>query len=255
VATFSQLRDFLFRLRYGFRGVPVSCGDQVIRLDESLRRWDCQSEAQVQDVMRDLLRPGDCVVDVGANFGYHTLFCASCVGPSGHVYALEPVPSNYRLLKRHIALNNFDRQITLIPKAASDLPGGTLELHGVQNGVSLVAGMHKDDADGITLSVPVTTLDECLAHRSKPVNLIKIDVEGAEYLVLRGAVKLLAQDRPLLIIEVHSFALPSFGISVEAFRKELETLGYIERVIDTVAGAEGNYYHALYSPVEEERAS
>jgi FkbM family methyltransferase len=245
---FSQLKDFLFRLRYGFRGVPVQYGGQVIRLDESLRRWNCQNEAQIQKVMRDLLRTGDCVVDVGANFGYHALLCASYVGPSGHVYAVEPVPSNYRLLDRHIALNDFGGRITLITQAASDVAGGTLELHGVLDGVSVTAGMHKAEGSGVVLKVSVTTLDECLAHRPKPIRLIKIDVEGAEQLVLRGAAKLLAQDRPLLIVEVHSFALPSFGTSAEAFRQELEAAGYEERVIDTVAGAEGDYYHALFSP-------
>jgi hypothetical protein len=74
-------------------------------------------------------------------------------------------------------------------------------------------------------------------------------VEGAEQLVLKGARQILEKDRPLLLVEVHTFALPSFGTSAEAFRNELGGLGYREQVIDTVAGAEGEYYHALFSPV------
>lgn len=244
-----SLRNFMFRCRYGFRGVPMIFQGRALRLDEALRRISPDTEIEVQKVLCQQLRPGEVMVDVGANLGLHALLGASCVGPEGHVYAFEPVPSNCHFLERHIALNDFGGRITLIPKAAADVAGGTLELHGAQEGITFAASICKKGATGVTIKVPVTTLDAALAQRPKPVRLIKIDVEGAEQLVLRGARQLLAKDRPLLVIEVHSFALPSFGTSAEAFRQELEGLGYREQVIDTVAGAEGDYYHALFSPV------
>jgi len=248
--TLSRFRDFLFRCRYGFRGVPLTLQGRVLRFDESLRRWNPQTEIEVQKVICQQLRPGDVMVDVGANFGLHALLGASCVGPGGRVYAFEPVPSNYGILERHVALNDFGGRMTIIPKAASDAAGGVLELHGVQEGVTFAASVRKKGTLGATISVPVTTLDESLAQRPKPVRLIKIDVEGAEQLVLKGTRQILEQDRPLLLVEVHTFALPSFGTSAEVFRNEVEDLGYRERVIDTAASEEGKYYHALFSPVD-----
>jgi hypothetical protein len=155
----TKLRDFIFRCRYGFRGVPLTLQGRVLRLDETLRRWSPQTEIEVQKVICQQLRPGDVMVDVGANFGLHALLGASCVGPGGHVYAFEPVPSNCRLLERHIALNDFAGRMTLIPKAASDVAGGTLELHGAQEGIVFAASLRKQGAPGITIKVPVTTLD------------------------------------------------------------------------------------------------
>lgn len=245
----TKLRDYIFRCRYGFRGVPMDFQGRSLRLDEALRRMSPQTEAEVQKTICRELHPGEVMVDVGANLGLHALLGASCVGPGGHVYAFEPVPTNCRFLERHIALNDFGTRMTLIPKAVADVAGGTLELHGAQDGITFAASLGKAGAPGVTIKVPVTTLDEALAQRPKPVRLIKIDVEGAEQLVIKGARQILVKDRPLLLIEVHTFALHSFGTSAEAFRKEVESLGYRERVIDRVAGAEGEYYHALFSPL------
>jgi FkbM family methyltransferase len=245
---FKTVRNWLFRLWYGFKGAPLTVNGQIFRFDEELRRWKPDGEVKVLGLLSELLRPGDIMVDVGANFGYHALLGASCVGAAGHVYAFEPVPSNCRLLMRHIGLNNFRDRVTVIPKAASDSEGN-IELHGIVDGVSVAAGMHKNTSLGTTIKVSATTLDKSLAHRPKPIRLIKIDVEGAEQLVLRGATTILATDRPLLVVEVHSFALPSFGTSVEAFRRELQSLGYREEVIDAMEGTHGDYYHALFKPV------
>lgn len=240
------LKDFLFRVRYGFRGVPLLFQGRTLRLDESLRRWSPQNEWDVQKEICEHLRPGDVFVDVGANFGLHALLGASCVGPGGHVYAFEPVPANCQLLERHIALNDFGGRMTLVPKAVAETAGGTLELHGVQEGLTFAASIGKRGAEDVVIKVPVTTLDEALAKRTKPVRLIKIDVEGAEHLVLRGMRQLIERDHPLLLIEVHTYALPAFGSSAEKLREDLAELGYAERVIDRIDGVEGAYFHAMY---------
>jgi FkbM family methyltransferase len=244
----NPLKNFVFRLRYGFRGVPLSFQGRILRLDESLRRWSPKAESEVQAVLCECLKPGDIFVDVGANFGLHTLLGASCVGPTGRVYAVEPIPFNQYLLERNIALNDFQERVTVIPMAAADTAGGFLEMHGANEGLTFAASLGKSANAGVSVKVRVTTLDECLKDRPRPVNLIKIDVEGAEHLVLHGARQIIEKDRPGLLIEVHSFALPSFNSSDDSLRQELKQLGYQERLIDRVEGAEGSYFHALYQP-------
>jgi FkbM family methyltransferase len=242
-------RDFIFRLLYGFRGIPVEIQGHRLRFDESLRRWDPRTEHEVQVALCKHLRPGDVVVDVGANYGLHTLLAARCVGETGKVYAFEPIPANCSLLEHHGRLNACEERILLIRQAASDTSEGTIELYGAAQGLAFSASLGQKDSIQPSLTVPVTTLDACLAGRAGAIRLIKIDVEGAEGLVLRGAREILVRDRPILIVEVHSFALPKFGSSAAAFRREVESFGYREEVIDRVSGTEGDYYHAVYSPV------
>jgi hypothetical protein len=149
MGTLATIKNLLFRLRYGFRGVPITFQGRVLRLDESLRRWNPSVEREVQAVICQHLRPGDVFVDVGANFGMHALLGASCVESTGHVYAIEPVPFNHLLLERNIALNNFQTRVTIIPMGAADKAGGFLELHGVTKGIALAASLGKPESDGL----------------------------------------------------------------------------------------------------------
>lgn len=240
------LRELFFRVRYGFRGAPMQCLDRSFRVDESLRRWRTDGEEPVMRVIRELLQPGDTFVDVGANFGLHTMLGASCVGPSGRVIAIEPVPANLRLLERNLALNGLSSRVSVLAKAASDVADGRVTVHGVQEGLSVAASMRPGEAQGGDVVVDTTTLDHCLAESAPPVRLIKIDVEGAEHSVIRGATQTLSRLRPALLVEVHEFALGAFGTSAEQFLRDLARLGYNERVIDVIEGPEGRYYHALY---------
>jgi FkbM family methyltransferase len=237
----------VFRLLHGFRGVPVSILGHPFRLDESLRRWNTEGEEPVLAAMARVLRRGDTFVDVGANFGLHTIFGARQVGDTGQVIAIEPVPGNYRLLRRNIELNGMRGRVRIVTKAATESPGMRLSLHGVGEGVSVAASLRSRDAVGGTLEVETTTLDQSLEDQAA-VRLVKIDVEGAEHLVIKGAQRVLRQQRPHLLIEVHEFALPDYGTSAGLIRADLEALGYRQSVIDVIDGPAGRYHHALYEP-------
>lgn len=244
----AALRDLAFRIRHRFRGAPVDVLGRAFRIDESLRRWTTAGEEEVLRAIAGILRPGDGFIDVGANLGFHTLLAASCVGESGSVVAIEPVPANCALLRRNIALNGFERRVRVVEKAATDAAGREVTLHGVLEGVSVAASIRRHDGFGGDVVVGTTTLDDCLAALRAPLRLVKIDVEGAEHRVVLGAAKLLRELRPALLVEVHEFALPDFGTSAREFREHLARCGYEEERIDTVEGAEGRYYHALYRP-------
>ena len=152
---------------------------------------------------------GTDVWDVGANHGRLSLLCAR--HGAAHVLAIEPTASNVAVLNEHLAANPaLGARIDVLQAAAADHDG---EVEFVTNDLDGAIGQirSRDVAaydDGSATSVePVASwrLDTLRATRRAPA-LIKIDVEGAEVLVLRGAARLLAIDRPILLIEIHNAA-------------------------------------------------
>jgi len=165
-------------------------------------------------LVRDLARPGYTVVDVGANIGYYTLLFESVVGVTGRIVAFEPEPDNLAELRVNVEKNSL-RNVTIEPCAVGARSGTVAFARGINGGV-------RDDAvssTGDEVRVPLVTLDEAL---SGAVDLIKIDVEGYEEEVLRGATRTLRTQRPALFVEIHP-GLMTGGRSAE-------------RVVDLLAG-------------------
>lgn len=155
-------------------------------------------EPHVRLVIEKILREGDCFLDIGASFGFFSLFAATIVGISGQVYAVEPNEQNVKLLESSIRSNGFDN-ITVLQMGASDRIE-TLFLHAaVGNGSTSTLGL-KDDPFA-TRTVLGAPLDQLLVYRTKPIKLIKIDVEGFEHKALLGAKRIIEDDRPNIIFE------------------------------------------------------
>jgi FkbM family methyltransferase len=158
--------------------------------------------------MRDTIRPGDFVVDVGANIGFHTMWMASFVGPLGHVYAYEPLESNAALLKKSLRENGLEGRVTLRPDAVG-IARDNAEMvflplqDGSQNsgGAYLMPPSGRLPTKHKVVRTRVVSLDsEEFLH---PVRFMKVDVEGSEPLVFRGARRLLSEDRPVVLSEVN----------------------------------------------------
>lgn len=148
-------------------------------------------EAGTLWVLQQCLRPGDVFIDVGANIGLMSLVAARAVGARGHVYACEPDPGTYAILKQNIEINQL-RNLSTFPIALG-ASAATLALHRTidRNRGSASLAAPGEAGDGGTL-VPVKTLDEfCREHAISNVRMLKIDVEGWELPVLQGAQKLL----------------------------------------------------------------
>ena len=168
----------------------------------------------------DRVRPGDTVVDGGANVGVITAALARRVGPDGTVVAVEAAPGTRQLLQRNVALNGF-RNVTVIDAALTDHEG-SVEFADEPEG-SGTAGIQVFPR-GAARSIRATTLDTELGDT--PVRLVKLDIEGAEALALRGADRLLSNQRPQLVLEVEPDHLERFGTSLGQLRELLLDYGY-----------------------------
>jgi FkbM family methyltransferase len=169
--------------------------------------WLGVFERAEQDVFARTVKSGDVVYDLGANVGFYTLLAAKLAGPTGHVVAFEPVPRNLGYLRRHLALNECEN-VTVVPAAVSDRSGTSRFRDGPEHTVGSLT-----TSDGY--EVNVVTLD---AFDGPLPRIIKIDVEGAEGDVLRGASRVLREARPIVLLSTHSTALrhECIGILTEA---------------------------------------
>lgn len=161
-------------------------------------------ELAVAQAIARLVQPGWTVADIGAQIGYMTLLLARRVGPTGQVWAFEPLPRNFAVLQENVALNHLD-QVKLTPCAVSNRPG-KVQLHQLDDRAlsatsSLLRPVNATARGGV--EVEAVTFDGW-APPGQRVDFIKLDVESAEGLVMEGMRETLTRYRPLVLLEVHS---------------------------------------------------
>ena len=178
------------------------------------------------EILRRYLRPGDTFVDCGANIGHFSLVAARLVGPSGHVVAFEPVAETRAALERNVATNGLTN-VEVLPWALG-ATAGVAPFYAMADGGGLSSFAPSDPARGREFQVDVKTIDDCLRDIQGSVRLVKIDVEGAESVVLQGATELLRRYRPPLLVEVEDDHLKRQGTSEVELRELLRSFGYRE---------------------------
>jgi FkbM family methyltransferase len=155
-------------------------------------------EPHVQEILKATLKQGDVVYDIGGHHGYHSLLASKLVGDSGKVYVFEPLPENRDVIVRVMSANNCGN-CTALPVAVSDNIGRTPLFFGTDDSQPSILS-----SPASSLMVETTTLDDFASRHQRP-NLVKVDVEGAEYAVLLGARQLLATGPPITwVIELHT---------------------------------------------------
>ncbi len=162
------------------------------------------------DVMKEELKPGQVVVDIGANIGYYALLEAKIIGERGRVYCLEPAPENIDLLRRNVAVNGYTNIEIYHAAAGAESKMGTIYLSESHNQHALIA----ENVGGMIGSMPVQVfaLDDFLKDKPYP-SIVRMDVEGFELDILRGMKKILAEKNPLkFYIEIHGFFLKDGGV-------------------------------------------
>ncbi len=156
-------------------------------------------EPEIKAVFKGIIKPGDTVLDIGANIGFHTLYFSELVGPVGHVLAFEPIPVNYNVLKKNLALNkvkNVSLQTFALGEINEELniyidpepknPGAYNLFEKTNNNTSIISRV----GDEILRELDVNRVD-----------FIKIDVEGYEQFVLKGLVQTISNYKPKIIYE------------------------------------------------------
>ncbi|HEV7670181.1 MAG TPA: FkbM family methyltransferase [Thermoanaerobaculia bacterium] len=197
------------------RNIP-GIGPFRLRLQRNRALWlreALEFEAFPFAMLRQLVRPGDVVYDCGANLGLYARYLMQTLG-AGRVIAFEPDEDNLRLLGQNLALGAITGPVTVIPAAVSDEDGTSLfqkddmssasgTLDRVTGGEASV-GRSNLALPPLTITVPTIRLDTVIGERGlPPADVIKVDVEGAAGLLLRGAARLLEEHRPSLLVELH----------------------------------------------------
>jgi FkbM family methyltransferase len=222
-------------------GLPVRIRPREL-IGSALMRTGVHDLPVTEAVLR-LLEPGDVAVDAGANVGYMTSVMAARVGPGGAVHAFEPHPVLLGLLEQNArswAARPWTGRVEVHPVALSDTGGrGALNVpEGFEQnmGVATLGAL----ADGMplhaTIDVPLRTLDDCLADEDASVGVLKLDVEGHEHAVLRGAAGLLRRGRVRdVVFEEHgdyptpvSRYLEAAGYDVVLLRVGLRGLSFVD---------------------------
>jgi FkbM family methyltransferase len=191
-------------------------------------------EPDVTACIKRFLSPGMGVIDLGANIGTMSLLAASIVGPLGFVLAIEPNSRNARLLEMSRRRNGFQNLTVCQSAAGPDL--GLLVLHP-----SFSNGTTSECPDDLLASPDVQTVPaippQSLLRPGQRVDLIKADVEGAEYLALRGCLDVLKRDRPMIVSEFSPSLLAGIsGIDGPTYLAWLQSLDYRLSVIEPNGG-------------------
>lgn len=208
-----MIRTIVERMSRGVvlrRRLPARFGGDVIYVtpDASLRHWRFDMEKidpQIFNLLPRIVRPGDQVWDVGANVGIFGFAAANLAGTNGKVLVIEPDTWLVSLLRRSAQRASGPRaDIEVLPVAIGDRVCMTrFNIARRGRAASHLAGVGRVQAGGLreTITVPCVTLDWLLEQYSPP-EVLKIDVEGAENLVLRGGARVLTSARPRIVCEV-----------------------------------------------------
>lgn len=187
--------------------------------------WLEQEEQPDLELLRDLLKPGQTFVDCGANIGIWTVVAALAVKPTGRVYAFEPNPFTFEKLSQNLSLLNPKGQIELFAMAVgSENKELLLRCHQEHNVSQVISTSNKE-----SIMVSVVSIDSIF--KDTYVDGIKIDVEGFEIEVLKGAENILKKCTPWLIVEFNTVLAKVNKLGDWDVHHYLSNLGYVCREI------------------------
>jgi FkbM family methyltransferase len=162
-------------------------------------------EEHVQEILTEYVKPGMVAYDIGANVGFLSILMARLVGPTGQIVCFEPMPQNAQAIRHNVELNDF-KHVVVREEAVGDHEGQVSLMvdHFSSNHRLELTGKKIARQEG-TITVQLRNLDSParVAPELRPPNLIKMDAEGVEVMILRGAKELLARARPVMLIELH----------------------------------------------------
>jgi len=179
------------------------------------------------EYLKRIIKKRDIAIDIGANFGFHTVLFSKLVGPSGKVYSFEPLSSMYEELEKNILLNGIKQNISL-HKLALGQKAGKLKIYVPERMGRGAAALVERGASIEKETCRVLRLDTFInSQKINSVDFIKCDIEGGELLALRGAVNVLKRFHPKLMIEINRGGYEAFGYTPEELVEFIEKFNYV----------------------------
>jgi FkbM family methyltransferase len=192
-------------------------------LDREIYEHGC-FETRTSDIVRQWIRPGMKILDVGANFGYFTTVFAELVGPSGHVWAVEPTRNYGERIRWHLDANGFTERATILNFGLSDSEQ-ECSIDIVDSSASIHLPQNVEVAARETISL--RRLDDVAKEIKLPgVDFIKIDIDGHEPFFIKGAQAYLRRYKPALMMEFAWQYLKAAGTNIWELRSQVKELGY-----------------------------
>jgi len=215
-------RNFLMEVEPGLY-VPPELEDRIVYwcFVDGNRSWD-----PIMELSRRVVTPGATVVDVGAHVGFWVMGAARRAARNGRVLAFEPLPANLARLRRNLALNRLDF-VECVPLALSDTHG-TATFYAPTEANKGIGSLARRSGASRPFDVETVELDRyCASHGIAAIDVMKLDVEGAELHVLRGALGMLRRSRaPVVMFEADDDLAAAFGSATADVKRLLITCGY-----------------------------
>jgi FkbM family methyltransferase len=209
-----------FRTKYGF-SIYSNMKDRILELDKN-PQW----EKTESNFITKNLKKGDVFIDVGANIGYFSLLASTC--DPAKILAVEPLPHTFNMLNMNIEYNNLQDKIQTCNIGLASQPG-TAEFTsslGPKNHIKYKTNnIHEKEP---TVRIELDTLDNILnsSNSITKVDLIKVDIEGAEYDFLLGAENTISKHKPVIMMEIEQHRLTKFNNTAEQIFSFMNNLGY-----------------------------
>ena len=218
------------------------------------------TEPHVLRWIHEFLQPGNTFFDVGAHYGWMSLAACHRVGAKGKVVAFEPSPPLLECLQYNKKANRF-QQLEIVARAVADSGDQVVPLYVADRGDSFLNSLVDHPMEPVagvpqqkgTIEVQTVTLDEFTKTRKLQPDLVKIDVEGAELLVLRGCRRIFAECRPRFIVAVRPSWLPAGQNAAELFEL-FQSHGYRVTASETVRYDGADFGDYVFAPEEQRRA-
>ncbi len=180
-------------------------------------------EKSITELIKKKVKKGDVVLDIGANIGYYTLIFAKLVGKKGKVFAFEPEPTNFSLLKKNVEVNGY-KNVVLVQKAVLNKIGKlNLYLNEDNMGDHRTYDSHDDRR---FIEIESIRLDDYFKDYNGRINFIKMDIQGAEFGALQGMYDLLKKNSVEMTTEFWPGGFKRFGASSEEYLNLLTKLGF-----------------------------
>ncbi len=253
----------IFKPRNLFQGQTVICGfDSGLKIKADLDEWIQQHiyflgswDERGLKFLKNLLKENDVFFDIGANIGAYSLVASKIVGPGGKVHAFEPVSAVFERLEYNIGLNGLNN-ITANQNAVYQT-SEVLELFvSAKQNAGMSSIFHHDTESGKVEKVQAISIDEYVEKENiRKIDLVKIDIEGAEFFALQGMKKSLKRFRPVILMEVSAEVLNNTNIQGSEILDTMKDLNYsIRRIFPCgntgeIGGSKSEYTNFAFFPL------